>query len=234
MGKKGNSHLKSITCSVLLTFLTSSPSWGGTAPIHHPRGSFSEPQSEQKCHQDNKILLSRPFHRERGQQLPGVYHLLSLPDLSYPILLLGCSSPIHNPRGPFQSPKVTKNAIKIIRSCLAGHFLGEKGENHLKSITCSVLLIFITSFPSWGSASPIHHPRAPIQSPKMTKNAIKITRSCLAGLFIGNEGNNYLETITCQVFLIFPTPSPSWCGTSPIHHPRGLFQSPKVTKMQPR
>ena len=75
MGKEGNSHLKSITCSVLLTFLTSSPSWGGTAPIHHPRGSFSEPQSEQKCHQDNKILLSRPFYRERGEQLPGIYQL---------------------------------------------------------------------------------------------------------------------------------------------------------------
>ena len=112
--------------------------------------------------------------------------------------------------------------------------MGKEGNSHLKSTTCAILLIFSTSSPSWGGQSPIHHPRALFQSLEVTKNAIKITRSCLAGLFIGNEGNNYLESITCQVFLIFPTPSPSWCGTSLIHHPRGLFQSPKVTKMKPR
>ena len=133
---------------------------------------------------------------------------------------------IHYPRGPFQSPKVTKNATKIIRTCLAGLFMGKEGNSHLKSITCSILLIFPTSSPSWGGTSPIHHPRALFQSLEVTKNAIKITRSCLAGLFIGKEGNNYLESITCQVFLICPTSSPSWGGTSPIHYLRGPFKSP--------
>ena len=128
---------------------------------------------------------------------------------------------IHYPRGPFQSPKVTKNATKIIRTCLAGLFMRKEGNSHLKSITCSILLIFTTSFPSWVGASPVHHPRAPLQSPKMTKNAIKITRSCLAGLFMGKEGNNCLESITCSVFLICPTQSLSWDGTPPIHHHRG-------------
>ena len=88
IGNEGNNHLKSITCSVLLIFPTLSP----PGVIYHPsitQGSFSVPQSGQKCHQDNKILLSRPFHKERGEQSPGIYHLLSLSDLSYPVPLLG-------------------------------------------------------------------------------------------------------------------------------------------------
>ena len=107
--------------------------------------------------------------------------------------------------------------------------MGKEGNSQLKSITCLLLLISPTSSPSWGGTSPIHHPRAPFQSPKVTKSAVKITRSCLAGIII-KEGDNYLKFITCSVFLICPTPSPSWGGTSPIHHPKGLFQSPKVTK----
>ena len=126
MGKKGNSHLKSITCSVLLTFLTSSPSWGGTSPIHHPRGSFSEPQSEHKCHQDNKILLSRPFHRERGQQLPGVYHLLSLPDLSYLILLLGWYIIHPIPQGPLSEPQSDQKCHQDNQILLSRTFFGGK------------------------------------------------------------------------------------------------------------
>ena len=108
--------------------------------------------------------------------------------------------------------------------------MGKEGNSHLKSITCSVLLISPTSFSSWDGTSLIHHPRAPFQSHKVTKNAIKITRSCFAGLFIGKEGNYYLKSITCSVFLICPTQSLSWDGTPPIHHHRGPFQSPKVTK----
>ena len=107
--------------------------------------------------------------------------------------------------------------------------MGKEGNSQLKSITCLLLLISPTSSPFWGGTSPIHHPRAPFQSPKVTKSAVKITRSCLAGIII-KEGDNYLKFITCSVFLICPTPSPSWGGTSPIHHPRGPFQSPKVTK----
>ena len=144
MGKKGDNHLKSISCQVFLIFSTS---LGGVSLIHHPRGLF-------------------------------------------------------------KSPKVTKNATKIIRSCLAGLFIGKEGNSQLKSITCFLLLISPTSSPSWGGTSPIHHPRAPFQSPKVTKSAVKITRSCLAGIII-KEGDNYLKFITCSVFLICPTPSPS-------------------------
>ena len=85
-----------------------------------PQGSFSEPQSDQKSHQDNKILLSRPFHRERGEQLPGIYHLLRLSDLPYPVSLLGWYITQPSPQGPPQSSKPTKNATKITRSHLAG------------------------------------------------------------------------------------------------------------------
>ena len=127
---------------------------------------------------------------------------------------------IYHPRGPFQSPKVTKNATKIIRSCLAGLFMGKEGNSHLKSITCSVLLISPTSSPSWDGTSLIHHPRAPF----------KISRSRFAGLFIGKEGNYYLKSITYSVFLICPTWSLTWGGTPPIHHHRGPYQSPIVTK----
>ena len=81
-----------------------------------PQGSPSEPQNDQKCHQDNQILLSRPFHGGGGEQSPGIYHLLSLPDLSTPYPSLGATSPNHHPRGPYPSAKVTKNAAVIIRS----------------------------------------------------------------------------------------------------------------------
>ena len=47
---------------------------------------------------------------------------------------------------------------------------------------------------------------------------------------MGKEENNRLESITCSVFLICPTPSPSLGGTSPNHHPRGPYPSAKVTK----
>ena len=158
MGKKGNSHLKSITCSVLLTFLTSSPSWGGTSPIHHPRGSFSEPQSEQKCHQDNKILLSRPFHRERGQQLPGVYHLLSLPDLSY---LLGRYITQPLPQEPLSERQSDQKCHHDNQISLSKPLHRERGERSPKIYHLLVLLICPTSTPSWGGASPINHSRGP-------------------------------------------------------------------------
>ena len=48
--------------------------------------------------------------------------------------------------------------------------------------------------------------------------------------FVGKEGNSHLKTIKCKVFLISPTPSPSWGGASPIRYPRGPPQSPKAAK----
>ena len=51
--------------------------------------------------------------------------------------------------------------------------------------------------PSWGGTSPIHHPRGPPQIPKATKNTTEISRSHLAAVFIGKEGNNHLKSVTC-------------------------------------
>ena len=64
--------------------------------------------------------------------------------------------------------------------------MGKEGNNHLKSITCQVFLIFSTSL---GGVLLIHHPRGLFKSPKVTKNATKIIRSCLVELFMGKEGN---------------------------------------------
>ena len=58
----------------------------------------------------------------------------------------------------------------------------------------------------WGGASPIRHPREPLQSPKATKN---VTKFGLAVFLVGKEGNNPLKTIKYQVSLIFPTVAPS-------------------------
>ena len=87
--------------------------------------------------------------------------------------------------------------------------MGEKGNNHLKSITCPS--------PSLGGVLLIHHPRGLFQSSKVTKNTTKIIRSCLAGLFMGKEGNSYMKSITCLVLLISSTffPLLGWYITSP-------------------
>ena len=105
--------------------------------------------------------------------------------------------------------------------------MGKEGNCHLKSITCSVYLISPTSSPSWDGTSLIYHPMAPFQSPNVTKNANKITRSRFAGLFIGKEGHFYLKSIICTVFLICPTWSLSWGGTPPIHHHRAPIKAQK-------
>ena len=137
------------------------------------------------------------------------------------------------PGTPIRASK-QPNAINITRSCLAGLFMGKEGNNHLKSITCQVFLIFSNLSSPRGGVLLIHYPRGPFQSPKVTKNATKIIRSCLAGLFIGNEGNNHLKSITCSVLLIFPTSFPSWGDISPIHHPGLFFSAPKWPKMPSR
>ena len=142
----------------------------------------------------------------------------------------GGTLPIHHPKAPFQSPKVTKNSIDLTRSCLAGLFIGKEGDNYLKSVTCSVFLICPTPCPSWGGTSPIRQPRGPFKSRKVTKNATNLIKPCLAELFMGKEGNCHFKSITCSVLLISSTSSPAWDGTSPIHHPRAPFQSPKETK----
>ena len=69
-----------------------------------PQGSLSEPQSDQKCCQDNQILLSRYYHKGGGQ-LPEIYHLLSLSYLSYPFPLLRWYITYPSPRGPLSEPQ---------------------------------------------------------------------------------------------------------------------------------
>ena len=166
MGKKGNNHLKSITCQVFLIFSTPSPSWGG------------------------ELLF-------------------------------------HPPRGPFQSPKVTKNTTNKTRACLAGPFMGKEGNSHMKSITCSVLLISPTSSPFWNGTLLIHHPRAPFQSPKVTKNAIKLTRSRFAGLFLGKEAWTLSPAQSSWVVLLGPCPGV-------VHHPYITTGAPNKAPKWPK
>ena len=72
----------------------------------------------------------------------------------------------------------------------------KEANNCLESITCSVFLICPTQYLSWGGTPPIHNPRGPYQSPKVTKNATMIMRSHLAGFFMEKEGNSHLKSIT--------------------------------------
>ena len=66
--------------------------------------------------------------------------------------------------------------------------MGKEGNSHLKSISCQALLIHFTMSSYWGGIVPIHHLKGLFQSLKVDKNATKITRSCLAGFFMGKEG----------------------------------------------
>ena len=143
--------------------------------------------------------------------------------MSYPFTLLGWRITHLSPQGPPQSPKAAKNTTEITTFGLAVFFVGKEGNSHLKTIKCQVFLICPTPSPSWGGASPIRHPRGPPQSPKATKNTTQLTTFGLAVFFVGEEGNSYHKTIKCKVFLIRPTPSPSWGGASPIPHPRGPY-----------
>ena len=126
-----------------------------------PQGSPSEPQNDQKCHQDNQILLSRPFHGEGGEQLPGIYHLLSLPDLSYSIPLLGWYITQPSPQGPLSERQSDQKWHHDNQISLSKPLHRERGERSPKIYHLLVLLICPTSTPSWGGASPINHSRGP-------------------------------------------------------------------------
>ena len=90
---------------------------------------------------------------------------------------------------------------------------------------------------TWPTPSPpgvVHAPSitlgAPHHSPKVTKKVTKMTRSHLASLVMGKEGNRHLKSITCLVLRLVPTLSPIWGGKSPIYPPKDPFHSPKATK----
>ena len=134
--------------------------------------------------------------------------------------------------GPPQSPKATKNTIEISRSHLAAVFIGKEGNNHLKSLTCKVPLIWPTQSPSWGGTSPICLPKGPPTSPEATKNTIKISRFLLAAVFIGKEGKKSPEI--CHLLSpsnsSYPVPHLGWSLThlSPQGPPLRAPKQPKV------
>ena len=75
--------------------------------------------------------------------------------------------------------------------------IGKEGNNHLKSMTCSVPLIRPTPSLAWGGTLPICYPRGPPQSPKATKNITDMSRSHSGAVFTIKEGNNHLKSVTC-------------------------------------
>ena len=176
------------------------------------------PSDPQKFHWDNQSHLARSFMGNEGNSL------LKSTTCKVPVICLTLSSSwggkalVHDPRGPSQSPKVTKNATKITRSHSAGLYMGKEGNSYLKSITYSQPVIHSTPTPSWSGISPTHPPRGHHQSLKATKNSTEITRSHLAGLFMGQQGNWLLKSLTCKVLLMRLTLSTSWVGASPMHH----------------
>ena len=72
--------------------------------------------------------------------------------------------------------------------------IGKEGNNHLKSMTCSIPLIRPTLSLAWGGTLPICYPRGP---PPATKNITEISRSHSGAIFTGKEGNNHLKSVTC-------------------------------------
>ena len=166
--------------------------------VHHPSITLGAPfraPIDQKCKQDNQILLSRTFYGERGEQSIEIYHLFTAPDFSCLFPLLGWYITHPSPQGSLLEPQSDQKCNQDNQILLSRTFLGDRGEQ-----SPEIYHLFSPDFshrsPHLGGASPMHHPRAPLQSPKMTKNTIKITRSCLAGLFIREEGNNYLENLS--------------------------------------
>ena len=77
-------------------------------------------------------------------------------------------------------------------------------KSPFKTMNCSVFQLCFTLSPTWGGTSPIHHPRGRHQGHKATKNTTKIIRFGITTSFMGKK-NSPLKTITCKVFLIYPT-----------------------------
>ena len=76
---------------------------------------------------------------------------------------------------------------------------------------------------------PFLTPGTPLRAQKLQKMLL-IIRFGSVIYFVGKEGSSPLQTIKCYVFLICPTPSPSWGGISPLYPPRGPLQICKAAK----
>ena len=94
--------------------------------------------------------------------------------------------------------------------------MGKEGNNYLKSVSCFAPMIVTAPAPSYSGKPPIHHPRAPPQSPKLTKNATKMKRS---DSYSWVRGELSPEIYNLIVPLICPTLSPFQGGTSLIITP---------------
>ena len=81
-------------------------------------------------------------------------------------------------------------------------------EKSPESVTCKVLMTWPTPPPPGVVHPPSITPGAPGYSPKVTKKVTKMTRSHLASLVMGKEGNRHLKSITCLVLRLVPTLSP--------------------------
>ena len=117
---------------------------------------------------------------------------------------LGGASSISHPWGQPQSPKVTKNTTMFTRFNLAVFLVRKEGNSPLKTIKCLVFLICPTLVPSLGGASLICHLSGPPQSPKVSKNTIKITSFCHAVILMSKEANSLLKAIKCLAYLSHP------------------------------
>ena len=92
----------------------------------------------------------------------------------------------------------------ITRFDLAVFLVRKEGNNPLKTIKCLVFLICPTLVPSLGGASLICHLSGPPQSPKVSKNTIKITSFCHAVILMSKEANSLLKAIKCLAYLSHP------------------------------
>ena len=77
---------------------------------------------------------------------PEIFYLISPSDPCYPVSYQGWFITHLSPKGPPQSPKVTKNATNMTWSCLTSFLMGKEDYNHLKSITCYVIPFCLTPF----------------------------------------------------------------------------------------
>ena len=160
MGKEGNNHWKSARS--FLSFLTCPPPkrWCITHPL--PQGPLSEPQSDQKCNQDNQNLLSRTFHGERGKQSPEIYHLFNPPDFSHLFSLLGWHITHPSPQGSLSEPGSDQKCHQDNQILLSRPFHRERGEQlpgiyHLPGLSD---LPYLISLLGWYITHPL--PQGPL------------------------------------------------------------------------
>ena len=94
-----------------------------------------------------------------------------------------------------------KNLTKLTRSHLAGLLVGKERNNHLISITFTVLLIWPTPSPSWGNKITHPSPQGPPSEPKkcdwvnqILLRSLYTQNKSLAGLSLPAKQKRYRPT----------------------------------------